>query len=132
LDLANQLLGRARFRLATGTNAYFAELNRQRPLRDVIVCYSLNPQVHVFDELSVVETLEAQPATVYSAIEFCDRYVVISPITLRPTFSPNASVGRAGSGKRVAVASRSASTDFVWRRMDRLEYVTVTPDRTDR
>ena len=89
-DLANQMLGPAGFRLATGTNAYFAELNRRRPARDVIACYSLNPQVHAFDDLSLIEALEAQPATVYSAIEFCDRNLVISPITLRPRFNPNA------------------------------------------
>jgi D-apionolactonase len=91
-DFANQLLGPAGFRLATGTNAYFAELNRRRPARDVNVCYSLNPQVHAFDDLSLMETLEAQPATVYSAMEFCDRNLVISPITLRPRFNPNATV----------------------------------------
>jgi hypothetical protein len=88
--LANRLLGPAGFRLATGTNVYFAELNRQRPPRDAILCYSLNPQVHAFDDLSLMETLEAQPATVHSAMEFCDRNLVISPITFRPRFNPSA------------------------------------------
>jgi D-apionolactonase len=90
LELAERHLVPQGFRLATGTNAYFAELNRQRPPRDVRVCYSLNPQVHAFDDLSLLETLEAQPATVESAAQFCDKGIVISAITLRPRFNPNA------------------------------------------
>jgi D-apionolactonase len=78
------------FRLVTGTNAYFAELNRQRPSGDHAVCYSINPQVHTFDDLSLIETLEAQPATVESALQFCRSGLLISPITLRPRFNPNA------------------------------------------
>ena len=89
-DLAQRQLGSSGFRLATGTNAYFAELNRQRPPRQAVVCYSINPQVHTFDDLSLLETLEAQPSTVESAAEFCDRELILSPITLRPRFNPNA------------------------------------------
>jgi D-apionolactonase len=90
LDLAERYLGNNGFRLATGTNAYFAELNRQRPPRRAHACYSINPQVHTFDDLSLLETLEAQPSTVESAAQFCDGDVIISPITLRPRFNPNA------------------------------------------
>ena len=72
LDLAERHLGQNGFRLATGTNAYFAELNRQRPPRRAHACYSINPQVHTFDDLSLLETLEAQPSTVESAAQFCD------------------------------------------------------------
>jgi hypothetical protein len=89
-ELAERNLAPHGFRLATGTNAYFAELNRQRPPRNVVVCYSLNPQVHAFDDLSLIETLEAQPATVQSALQFCDQGLIISPVTLRPRFNPNA------------------------------------------
>ena len=89
-ELAERTLTPHGFRLATGTNAYFAELNRQRPPRGAICCFSLNPQVHASDDLSLVETLEAQPATVESALQFCDRQLLVSPITLRPRFNPNA------------------------------------------
>ncbi|MEZ6074311.1 MAG: hypothetical protein R3C56_01160 [Pirellulaceae bacterium] len=43
-----------------GTDAYFAELNRGRPMlsEDRVVCYSFNPQVHAFDNLSLCETLQ--------------------------------------------------------------------------
>jgi D-apionolactonase len=90
LDLAERHLGENGFRLATGTNAYFAELNRQRPPRRAHACYSINPQVHTFDDLSLLETLEAQPSTVESAAQLCDGKLIISPITLRPRFNPNA------------------------------------------
>ena len=89
-ELAERHLGQHGFRLATGTNAYFAELNRQRPPRRAQACYSINPQVHTFDDLSLLETLEAQPFTVESAAQFCDGALIISPITLRPRFNPNA------------------------------------------
>ena len=41
-------------------------------------------------DLSLLETLEAQPFTVESAAQFCDGALIISPITLRPRFNPNA------------------------------------------
>ena len=76
-----------------GTDAYFAELNRQRPDITAMdgVCYSINPQVHAFDNLSLVESLQAQPETVRSAGQFCGRLPLhIGPITLKPRFNPNA------------------------------------------
>ena len=82
----------------TGTDAYFAELNRDRPPLDQLdgLCYSINPQVHAFDDASLVESLEAQGETVRSAREFSGgKPIVVSPITLRPRFNPNAT-GPAG------------------------------------
>ncbi|MBX3050673.1 MAG: hypothetical protein KF753_04305 [Caldilineaceae bacterium] len=76
-----------------GTNAYFTELNRNRPQADAfdLVCYSINPQVHAFDNLSLVETLAAQAASVHSARGFVgDRPIAVTPITLRARFNPNA------------------------------------------
>jgi hypothetical protein len=86
--------------IAAGANAYFAELNRTRPDAGTpaFSCYSINPQVHAFDDLSLVETLEAQRATVESARQFSAGPVVISPITLRPRFNPNATDGAAAAG----------------------------------
>jgi hypothetical protein len=79
--------------LGGGTNVYFTELNRSRPPVDAVdlVAYSLNPQVHAFDNASLVETLAAQAVTAISARQFCgDRALAITPITLRPRFNPNA------------------------------------------
>ncbi len=74
-----------------GTNAYFAEFNRNHPPVDVLdlVCYSVNPQVHTFDNASLVETLEAQAWTVESARQFVGSLpVAITPVTLKPRFNP--------------------------------------------
>jgi len=76
-----------------GTDCYFAELNRGRPdATDAdFVSYSMNPQVHAFDDASLMETLEAQAVTVDSARGFAgSAAVVVSPVTLRPRFNPNA------------------------------------------
>lgn len=76
-----------------GTNAYFTELNRFRPpVEDLeTVCYSINPQVHAFDNASLVETLVAQGWTVASARRFAGAVpIALTPITLRPRFNPNA------------------------------------------
>ena len=76
-----------------GTNLYFTELNRTRP--DIAtmdaVAYSINPQVHAFDETSLVETLAAQAETVASARAFCgDRRLLVGPVTLRPRLNAHA------------------------------------------
>jgi D-apionolactonase len=76
-----------------GTNAYFAELNRGRPGPDGVdlVSYSINPQVHAFDNASLVESLEAQASTVESARQFLGGIpIAVSPVTLKPRFNPNA------------------------------------------
>lgn len=80
-------------KLGSGTNAFFTELNRGRPRFDLLdlVCYSLNPQVHAFDNLSLVETLAAQASTVESTRQFCEGLpIAVSPVTLKMRFNPNA------------------------------------------
>ncbi|MBX2997968.1 MAG: hypothetical protein KF893_05610 [Caldilineaceae bacterium] len=82
-----------RIKFGAGTNAYFTELNRFRPPAETLdlVCYSVNPQVHAFDNLSLMETLPIQATTVESArLLAAGRPIVVSPITLRPRFNPNA------------------------------------------
>lgn len=79
--------------LISGTDCFFTELNRNRPDSEPLdgVCYSLNPQVHAFDNRSIVETLQVQADTVWSTRRFMeDLPVVVSPVTLRPRFNPNA------------------------------------------
>lgn len=81
-------------RFGAGTNAYFTHLNRGRPPIDDLdlVCYSINPQVHAFDDASLVEALATQATTVVSARTFCDDVpIAVSPVTLRPRFNPDAS-----------------------------------------
>jgi hypothetical protein len=79
--------------LVVGTDAYFAELNRNRPVGDGwdAACFSVNPQVHAFDDESVMANAAGQYDAVRSARRFLlARPVVVSPITLRPRFNPDA------------------------------------------
>ena len=80
-------------RIGAGTNAYFTELNRNRPAVEGLdlICYSINPQVHAFDNSSLTETLEAQAITVESVQQFSSKLpIAVTPITLLPRFNPNA------------------------------------------
>jgi len=79
--------------IVVGTNAYFAELNRNRPTGTNwdAACFSVNPQVHAFDDLSVMENTAAQADVVRSARRFLNgKPVVVSPVTLRPRSNPDA------------------------------------------
>lgn len=81
--------------IASGTNLYFTELNRERPPVGWIdqACYSINPQVHAFDNISLVENLEAQGDTLRSAKAFlASKPIAVTPITLRPRFNAEAKV----------------------------------------
>jgi hypothetical protein len=76
-----------------GTDAFFTELNRNRPPADMLdwVSFSNNPQVHAFDNNSLVETLAAEAATVESARQFSGRArLAVSPVTLKMRWNPNA------------------------------------------
>jgi len=69
-----------------GTDGYFTDLNRNRPDPDGLdlVGYSVNPQVHAFDNLSLVETLAMHAQTVENASLFTGGLpVAVGPITLR-------------------------------------------------
>ena len=91
IELARRYLPNAK--IGAGTNAYFTDLNRGRPPVDVLdlVCYSINPQVHAFDNSSLMETLEAQAVTVESTRQFADGVpIAVTPVTLLARFNPNA------------------------------------------
>ena len=73
-----------------GTNADFYQLNQFRPPAAGLdfVAFSMNPQMHAFDDLSLVETLTAIPHPIRSARQYFNGLpVVISPITLKPRFN---------------------------------------------
>ena len=88
-------LGSLRVPFGGGSDCNFCELNREQALgrfslKDSdFVFWSLNPQVHAFDHLSLMETLEAQAATVKSAWAFSDdRPLIVSPVILKQRFNP--------------------------------------------
>jgi hypothetical protein len=76
-----------------GTNLYFVHINRSHPPTHLLdfISYSINPQVHAFDLVSLVENMTAQPSSVTSARAFSDDLpIVISPVTLRARFNADA------------------------------------------
>jgi D-apionolactonase len=75
-----------------GTDAWFAQLNIERAglAQADGLSYSITPQVHAFDEISLVENLAAQADTVATARSFAPgKPIVVSPVTLRPRFNPD-------------------------------------------
>lgn len=80
-------------KIGSGTDHFFTELNRERLPPDHLdfVSYSINPQVHHFDNQSLIETLQAQSYTVASAKQFAkEASIKISPVTLKMRRNPNA------------------------------------------
>jgi len=105
-----------------GTNHYFAELNRERPSGDSLdcVCYSMNPQVHTFDTPSLMENLPGQAETVRSARAFWPGLpIVVSPVTLKPRFNPDADAecaitGNAGTLPAAVDARQCSPVGAAW------------------
>ncbi|MCO5221515.1 MAG: hypothetical protein M9947_08000 [Thermomicrobiales bacterium] len=82
-------------RIGGGTRAFFTELNRAvdfLPVRELdVVTFTLNPQVHAFDNLSIMECISAQTDVVRSARAMAgERPLSVGPITLRQQWNPNA------------------------------------------
>jgi hypothetical protein len=94
---ARRLLSEAcpRARFGVGSNANFTELNRNRPPLEGLdfISFAANPQVHAFDDMSIMETPDGLGWAVRTARHFAGGLpVVISPLTLRPRFSAVATV----------------------------------------
>jgi hypothetical protein len=96
-NLLNEVLKRVRPQLpeiliGAGTDMYFAELNRSQLDASGIdfVNYSINPQVHAFDDSSIMENASAQGDTVLSAKQKFNRPVHISPLTLKMRYNAEA------------------------------------------
>lgn len=72
--------------IAGGTDMHFCELNRTRPQVDAMdgLFWSINPQVHAFDDVSLLETPEAQGEQVRAAKAFAEgKPLFVGPVTLR-------------------------------------------------
>jgi hypothetical protein len=80
-------------KIGAGTNTDLIFLKRNVPPLDQVdlVCFAINPQVHSFDNLSLVETLEAQSTAVESARRLAHGLpVAVSPVTFKPRWNPYA------------------------------------------
>jgi len=75
--------------VGAGARAYFTELSRGPPptFADEVV-FSVNPQIHAFDDASLMETLRIQRVCVENAARLSGgKPIVVSPVTLRPRFN---------------------------------------------
>ena len=70
---------------AAGTLDFFTELNRNRPPANsgAFPCFSINPQVHAFDDATMVENLAGAATQLESVRVFSAKPAVVSPITLK-------------------------------------------------
>jgi hypothetical protein len=87
----------------SGTNGYFVEINRKHPAVEASagVCYSANPQVHTFDDASIIDNMEGMAHTVLTEKKlFPRRDIYITPITLRPRLVPEIPEKDHGSDRR--------------------------------
>ncbi len=78
-------------KIGAGTDANFAELNRNRPVCEAVdfISYPVNPQVHYADVRSLIENLAAQRHTLQTARTFAgSKKIHVSPITLKPRLYP--------------------------------------------
>ena len=81
--------------IGAGAAGFFAELNRNRITHEKLdfISYSMNPQVHAFDNLTLIENLKGQSATVETARSFAGgKEIHISPITFKIQKLPAAQV----------------------------------------
>lgn len=79
--------------LGGGTDLYFTELNREPPdpLAFDALNFSLNPQVHAFDDRTLIQNAMTQQVVAADAPRITDpARISVSPISLRPRFNPNA------------------------------------------
>jgi hypothetical protein len=84
-----------------GTDGHFAELNRRRPSRRGLdrLVFALLPQVHAFDEATMVENIASLRAMADTARGFAGEIPLgISPVTLRTRVDPRPASSR-GEGE---------------------------------
>ena len=92
IQVAEESLG-DKSKIIGGTDLYFTELNRNQGSVDFIdqVNFSINPQVHSFDDRTLIQNTASQKAIATNAHRIAKgKKVSIGPITLRPRYNPNA------------------------------------------
>jgi D-apionolactonase len=80
-----------RTQIGAGTNANFAQVNRNRPesADPDLICWSVHPQEHATDNLTITENLGGQPSTIETARSFSSAAAWVSPVNLVRRFNPN-------------------------------------------
>ena len=92
IHVAEELLG-DKAKIIGGTDLYFTELNRNQSAVDFVdqVNFSVNPQVHSFDDRTLIQNSATQKTIADNAHRIAKgKKLSIGPITLRPRYNPNA------------------------------------------
>lgn len=79
------------FRIGGGTRANFAELNRAERLPADVdeASFAISPQVHAFDDESIMETLGAQRVAAANAVRLAaGKPLRVGPVTFRQRYNP--------------------------------------------
>ena len=81
-------------KLGAGTDVFFAELNRNRITDERLdfVSFSINPQVHLSDDETLIENLAAKQYCIQTIQSFTKLPIHISPVTLKPRGFPALSI----------------------------------------
>lgn len=106
-------LGLPSCRIGGGTDANFAELNRNKFDYGLVdfVSFSANPQVHAFDNLTLIENMSAHADVVHSARRLtAGKPVHISPVTLKPRFN---AVATSGNSTAIPPSDPRQATNFI-------------------
>jgi D-apionolactonase len=80
-----------------GTDSHFVELNRRRPSRSGLdrFSFALTPQVHAFDDATLVENIATLHWLAETARSFAPEMpLAISPVSLRPRVDPRPQASR--------------------------------------
>jgi hypothetical protein len=96
------LLARPDLTVVPGSDAYYADLNRDRPRSDGFLSFSMTPTVHAFDTESLFATLPVQEELVRQTREAFGAAAVVSPITLRLRGDPELPGAPATARRRVS------------------------------
>ena len=78
--------------ISAGTDLYFTEINRGSAVVAGIdqINFSLNPQIHSFDDRTLIQNLATQEVIALNAARIAgSKRISVGPITLRPRFNPN-------------------------------------------
>lgn len=93
LAKARKSLSDSRIPVGSGTDAFFTQINRERLPQDSMdfVCYSNNPQVHAFDNDSIMSTAEGQIANLFSCEALYPHLPIwVTPVSLKMRWNPDA------------------------------------------
>jgi hypothetical protein len=110
ISTARKVLGAAVL-ISGGTDLYFTEINRGESVVPGIdqISFSLNPQVHSFDDRTVIQNLATQDVIARNASRIARVLKIgVGPISLRSRFNPNATAPE----KDVSNTALPASVDI--------------------